>query len=114
MSRDDFCDWNDRKEKKENESPPLNLYPNPAQESFVLSWKEEFHKAHIAIHDASGRIIINQGWENDREIQFQTQTWKNGLYLITIETDEGKSYQRKCLFPNNTNSRLEKRRLFYF
>jgi hypothetical protein len=69
----------------------INLYPNPANNRVTVEAGETINNA--SIYSMSGRMIYNQSF-NATKVEIDLAQFKQGLYLVKIETEKG-SYTQK-------------------
>lgn len=88
ISSDDFVGFSELPEQIE-----VSFYPNPFGDYVNLEISES---ASIHIHDISGRIIFNTESELNEKLKLDTDSWRSGIYIITIKTKED-LIQRKLI-----------------
>lgn len=72
-------------------STSFSLYPNPANDMFVISSTEKINT--IRVFDIFGHLVYeNNSAENVNMVN--TESFANGAYFVTLETAKGKSTQR--------------------
>jgi hypothetical protein len=81
-------------EKHHNIIASAILYPNPAQNSFVLQSNEDFWK--IEVKDALGRRVYSEDF-NGKIADVNCHTWQNGIYFVTCILHDGKLETLKFL-----------------
>lgn len=69
----------------------FNLYPNPAEDEFVLQANNIEGSARFMIHDLSGRVVLDESIQPDSRhtimrIQ-KTDGLSKGLYFVTLQTE---------------------------
>jgi hypothetical protein len=67
----------------------VNVFPNPVVD--LLSVKSENLIKRVIVSDPSGRVVLAMSSINSSEAFIQFSSFRNGLYLISVETDEGYS-----------------------
>jgi hypothetical protein len=78
----------------------LYLYPNPAHNEVIISYAcENNHSANSYVTDMVGTKIIDLSdklvcVEGKSEITLDISQWKNGIYLVVIENENGKIVKR--------------------
>lgn len=67
---------------------PFQIYPNPANNVFFISFNQEWHKSEsvwVHIYNLQGALVYSEnfpGWNIDAEIQIQLQDQSKGAYII--------------------------------
>ena len=69
-----------------NELNNFKIYPNPFTNSFNLALTGEFKN--LVIYNSIGEVIVKENIFNLKEININTQTFANGVYLITLSNDK--------------------------
>lgn len=83
------------KEELEPLNPDLLVYPNPAQNSFVVEFNANSEKTILTIYGVLGDIVYQEEMrENKTEVY--TDNWSPGIYIIEIEQG-GKFLQNKLV-----------------
>ena len=77
----------------------LILYPNPAHDQFILETGIYFNQpASIVIFDAQGRLVMTDSWPaGEKRKQVAVENLENGLYLVVVETNEGRVMIKRIL-----------------
>lgn len=78
----------------------LEVYPNPANQSFYVRVNSNAETSQLFIYDVSGRIVKSQQIdknEGQTQVYFETQDFSNGTYLIQLIQDDIKSNTKKLL-----------------
>lgn len=77
----------------------LILYPNPAHDQFILETGTYFNQpASIVIFDAQGRLVMTESWPaGEKRKQMAVENLENGLYLVVVETNEGRVMIKRIL-----------------
>lgn len=65
----------------------VKVYPNPVVD--LLSVKSENLIKRLIVSDTSGRVVLAMNSINSTEAFVQFSSFRNGLYLISVETDQG-------------------------
>jgi hypothetical protein len=74
----------------------LNIYPNPANQSFTIQFNKPVHldKYSVVISDVNGKIVFaKQYQQNDTEL-IDCSNLTNGLYFVTISNGESTVTQK--------------------
>jgi hypothetical protein len=74
----------------------FSIYPNPAQDFEIISFNRTIDKATIEVNDITGKVVITQTLNSTNTYKLNTQTLKNGFYLIKVNTTTG-SYNEKLI-----------------
>ena len=87
-------------EGKKNEQIKSNLdiimYPNPSNSIVTFnSTEERINK--ITIVSLDGKQVINQLVNNLNEFQLNVSVLENGIYIVSVETKEGKTHTQKLI-----------------
>jgi hypothetical protein len=62
----------------------LNVYPNPAVNSFRLQWQDSnYDQKHIRIYDVSGKILYDDYCAKPSE-EIVCNDWSEGLYTVVV------------------------------
>ncbi len=77
----------------------LILYPNPAHDQFILETGTYFNQpASIVIFDAQGRMVMTESWPaGEKRKQMAVENLENGVYLVVVETNEGRVMIKRIL-----------------
>lgn len=70
----------------------FSLYPNPANDLFVVSAKERINS--IRVYDIFGHLVYEDKETATNSVAVNTESFSNGAYFVTIESAQGKSTQR--------------------
>ena len=76
----------------------ITLYPNPAHTYFVIANYEniDVSKASVVVRDMTGRMLINQKFNNSTEQKINVASLAKGLYTVSIVTP-GNVHTQKLL-----------------
>jgi hypothetical protein len=76
----------------------ITLYPNPAHSYFVIADYEslDVSKASVVVRDITGRMLINQKFNNTTEQKINIASLSKGLYMVSIVTP-GNVHTQKLL-----------------
>lgn len=75
----------------------INLYPNPAKNSVVLSTNEDENIESYIIYDGYGFVVKKeQNRSQSNSLEANIEDLKVGIYLIEVTTDKG-SYREKLI-----------------
>jgi hypothetical protein len=66
----------------------INLFPNPAQHSIAIQTNKVV--SHMQVISVNGQSMHSGSFQNELMIE----SWQNGVYLIILETNEGRVVQR--------------------
>lgn len=81
-----------KKEIQYDENGNINIFPNPANESFEISSLVNINK--VTIYDAVGIIFIEQTINNNKA-SINTSSLSNGMYIVIVENQNGSSISKK-------------------
>ncbi len=70
----------------------FKLYPNPVEKEIVIDLPNQEKIKSIAVYDLSGKKLLES---NHKEVL--VQQLDKGVYLMKIETENGKSYSKKFI-----------------
>lgn len=69
---------------------PLNIFPNPAEESLSIRMPEGFSgDFDVQLSDLNGRVLHQSSSLNGQNIRVEREGLPAGLYFIRIQTEEG-------------------------
>jgi len=77
----------------EIQSQPVEIFPNPAQNSISLQIQAQESILNVQIHDLLGRKLCHQSIQTDAQIDISALP--KGLYLLTATTPSGKVFSGK-------------------
>lgn len=88
-------------EKFENNQVDINnakvkIYPNPSN-SFVTFESENYSISSITITSTEGFRVFNNKIQHLNSYQLDISFLRNGIYIVTIETKEGKTFVEKLI-----------------
>jgi len=63
----------------------LQVYPNPAANSFFIGLSEPIDNAELIIHDVLGNIIMNRQFNGNR-LSIDASELASGIYLVSVRT----------------------------
>ncbi len=72
----------------------IKIYPNPVFDNCLITAKD-FINAHLFLYDISGRIIYQQHFSEEQQINISSLA--RGIYFIEIKDKEGKSLKGKIV-----------------
>lgn len=77
-------------------SNQINLYPNPldGNSNLIISLEENINILSIHIVNTSGQILLSFDQINENHISLDNINLKNGVYLVSIETNVGTTAKR--------------------
>ena len=78
----------------ESDSGKIRIYPNPANSKIQLAYHQSFKS--VQIISMEGIIVVNKHSTDDTE-EIDVSSLKNGIYLITVETQNGEFLQSKFI-----------------
>ncbi|MCF8460933.1 MAG: T9SS type A sorting domain-containing protein [Flavobacteriales bacterium] len=68
----------------------INIYPNPFDNELIIEMNEIFGGTTVRVSDVLGRSIHFLSNSGDGWINFNTADWPNGIYVLTIESKDGR------------------------
>lgn len=71
-------------------------FPNPAKNNITLYFEREMQNAEITIVNATGKIVFQDSYRNQKEIMLNTNPLESGFYIIKAEGN-GREYYRKII-----------------
>lgn len=74
----------------------MQIYPNPVKDIFKIKLNDVKGKVKVSISNLIGQNIIQQNFDNNKEIQINTTNLNNGVYLVKINNN-GKIYTQKIV-----------------
>jgi alpha-amylase len=78
----------------------VTVFPNPTNGQIKIALSEGLQLESLAIIDALGKSIdLHFVSENDKEYQVQINDLENGLYWLSIQTNQGKVFKQMELLP---------------
>lgn len=72
----------------------FSIFPNPSNTSITISYTKQLQK--ITVFSMDGKMILSRETE-DNTSQIDVSAFINGLYLITVETQNGQLLQSKFI-----------------
>ena len=73
------------------------IYPNPTSKTLSISNASQLSIKNISIYTTQGKIVKNILYENDT---ISVEDLAEGLYILTIQTEDGKKYSESFLKKN--------------
>lgn len=76
----------------------VQIYPNPANSTIMLSFNAMKGQAMISVSDVTGKIVGQQQISevNRRTVEFNSSDLQDGLYMVTVE-QAGKRFTQRVL-----------------
>jgi hypothetical protein len=74
--------------------PNLSVYPNPTSGSLYLVFQDNVENVNVIITDIAGKVINMASGSNVKEIEVNTNSFTEGLYVVRIQTQEGIQSQK--------------------
>jgi glucose/arabinose dehydrogenase len=74
------------------------VYPNPAKSEIIIQKSNENYPTVVTIFDLKGKMLIRQKTENKTVNIIKTNHLSKGVYIITIQNDQGKLSTQKLIF----------------
>ncbi|MBA5792201.1 T9SS type A sorting domain-containing protein [Flavobacterium sp. xlx-214] len=72
----------------------FNVYPNPATTIVNINSAENKHVSKIAVYDVAGKLLSTQSFNNETNLQLNTESLASGTYMLHIETNEGTAVKK--------------------
>jgi Secretion system C-terminal sorting domain len=73
----------------------FGIYPSPANESITIKLPSDFkEQTNIMIYDIAGRLILNNQFDSNSNIQIPTYGWLTGMYLVKTNNKYGQWSQK--------------------
>ena len=77
-------------EVMENEAQPVNLFPNPADQSINIETED---MTHVTVYNMLGQFVYDAEVEGN-VMKINVSEWNEGIYLIRIQTAQGQLTRR--------------------
>jgi len=74
----------------ENEAQPVNLFPNPADQSINIETED---MTHVTVYNMLGQFVYDAEVEGN-VMKINVSEWNEGIYLIRIQTAQGQLTRR--------------------
>ncbi|MBU2526943.1 MAG: T9SS type A sorting domain-containing protein [Bacteroidetes bacterium] len=100
---DDFQVFKDQKPTLSNDDfiaeQGLKIFPNPFVDQIQIEWSSLVGKSFsAALYDLQGRLIVKQSFDqNSSQLSIGVSTLSNGLYLLKLESEDGKIFNQKMI-----------------
>jgi glucose/arabinose dehydrogenase len=75
----------------------FSLFPNPAKNSISIKLSNDNLATKIAIFDLTGKLLLSQKLENNPENTISIASLTKGIYMVSVETENGVSYSKKLM-----------------
>jgi hypothetical protein len=75
--------------------PEINLYPNPANDILRVEFSVDVVK--ISVINYLGKTVFKQHLNGDKKVFIDTSNFDAGVYLVKLQTREGKTITRKMV-----------------
>lgn len=72
--------------------PEVKLFPNPANNNIIISASDFF--TNVKVSDARGSVLVNRDYELIQQTILDLSTLKNGVYYVSITSENGTSVER--------------------
>lgn len=83
--------------RKNNQGHSLNVYPNPASTTCNISLKDIHAVATIRFYNSQGRTVKSINVNTASGIDISVEDLPNGIYLITVSSDDAATYTAKIV-----------------
>jgi glucose/arabinose dehydrogenase len=74
------------------------IYPNPAKSEIIIQKSNENYPTEVILFDLGGKILLQQKMENKDVNIIKTNLLSKGVYIITIQNDQGQLSTQKLIF----------------
>jgi len=82
--------------------PIFEVYPNPSNGSFSISFENEVKNGTLEILNISGNLILGENVNNKENLQLDiSKHLVNGIYLLRLRTEEGEYLTKKIIINEN-------------
>jgi len=78
------------------EMPELRAYPNPVESTLNLS-VNNLKMSKITLTTLDGRIVTTLDAKDETSMELEFGSYSSGIYLLTVETSDGKIFQDKIV-----------------
>jgi len=76
----------------------LSLFPNPAKETFSVKSTSDILLSKVEVYDLSGKLLLSKNMEAGAiESTISVTNITKGLYLVTVESQDGNRYNSKLI-----------------
>ena len=79
------------------EKNEFSLFPNPAKNSISIKLSNDNLATKITLFDLTGKLLLSQKLENNPENTISTAALTKGIYMVSVETENGISYSKKLI-----------------
>ena len=79
------------------ENNKFSIYPNPAKNNFTVKSTAENLISNVTLFDLTGKLLLSKKLENSVENSVSVAGLSKGIYLITLNTQNGISYSDKLI-----------------
>lgn len=67
----------------------FNVFPNPVTDIVNINNTDNLYVENVTVYDLAGKKIIKQTFNNEANIQLNTENLSNGTYMLHLQTNEG-------------------------
>ena len=92
-----ICSYEEVLATKEFNLKGFKVFPNPADESFQLSFDLKSERVEILLYDALGRTVMQKSYQSNSlkfKERIKTAQLKAGLYFLKVINGEGSVMER--------------------
>lgn len=75
----------------------MNVYPNPAKESFTVQSDENYENVSIRVVNSIGEVVEQLNVKDFRTHNVNCSSWQNGTYFITVMNEKGEKSTSKLI-----------------
>lgn len=65
------------------------IYPNPSKDIINITNTNNILVNQVEVYDLSGKLILTKSFNNEIDVQINTETLYEGTYLLQLKTNEG-------------------------
>lgn len=87
---------------RRSEKIEANIFPNPVSNNCYLTFKEnDLKNLRVNIFDTNGKsVFLRQLNTSNTIVSVDTRAWQNGIYFLSIITEDGRSHTEKLIVNN--------------
>lgn len=71
--------------KEKNNKTALRVFPNPADDKFIIQFNMHIESANIKLVDMAGKTVIHKSINNASEWSLDVSTFESGMYFLKTE-----------------------------
>lgn len=81
----------------EFEKGGFSLYPNPTNDTFFIKSTTDVLASNLELYDITGKLLLSKKLEATSENSIDVADLAKGMYLVTIETENGNRFNTKLI-----------------